>query len=72
MFTKYDLLNSRELRTELQKRGMKPYEGGRKWNQSYCMRKRLEEDDKKNKLSTIEHAKTPEVRYDERTGDNAQ
>lgn len=71
MFTKYDLMCSPELRRELQKRGLKPYEGGKKWNHSYIMRKRLEEDDKKKILSLVENAQTPEVRHDERSRDNA-
>jgi hypothetical protein len=49
---KYELMTSKELVHELKKRGQKPYQGGKRWNQPYLMRCRLREDDTK-KLADI-------------------
>ena len=70
MFTKYECMSGKELRNELIKRGYQPYKGGKRWNQKFLMRQRLEEDDKKKIGLPVENAQTPQVRYDERIGSN--
>lgn len=47
METKYDLFSNRELINELKKRGLRPFEGGKRWNQKHLMKQRLVQDDKK-------------------------
>ena len=54
METKYDLLSNRELINELKKRGLRPFEGGKRWNQKFLMKQRLAEDDKKKISARID------------------
>ena len=67
METKYDLFSSRELINELKKRGLRPFEGGKRWNQKFLMKQRLVQEDKKKTTSLVQNGQTPEIRYDERS-----
>lgn len=43
----YECMSSKELIAECKKRGLKPFEGGKRWNQKFLMKQRLRDDDKK-------------------------
>ena len=70
METKYDLFSNRELINELKRRGLRPFEGGKRWNQKYLMKQRLQLDDQKKTFPQVDNAQTPQIRYDERFRSN--